>query len=46
MLFKPNYEAVRNGKLFRIALFSQYKGNNEPKRKVIDILKTTIRKVF
>lgn len=42
LLFRPNYEAVKNGKLFRISLSSQFKGNKEPKRKVIDVIRDAI----
>lgn len=28
LLFRPNYEAVKKGKLFRISLMSQYKGKH------------------
>lgn len=42
LLFRPNYEAVKKGKLFRISLTSQFKGKNEPKRKVTDVLRDAI----
>lgn len=42
LLFRPNYETVKNGKLFRISLTSQFKGNNQPKKKVIDVLRDAI----
>lgn len=46
MLFKPCYEAVRNGKLFRISLTSEYQGVEEPKKKVQEALQQVIKKTL